>query len=86
MAGWLYRNLKPCVDELIVCDPRRNAHVAKDGDKDDPIDAEKLNDLYRGGFLRPVHQLESLERTAVKQIIGMYHDSVTRRVSESVIE
>ncbi len=83
MAGWLYRNLKPCVDELIVCDPRRNAHVAKDGDKDDPIDAEKLNDLYRGGFLRPVHQLESLERTAVKQIIGMYHDSVTRRVSES---
>lgn len=39
MAGWLYRNLKPCVDELIVCDPRRNAHVAKDGDKDDLIDA-----------------------------------------------
>jgi len=83
MAGWLYRNLKTCVDELIVCDPRRNAHVAKDGDKDDPIDAEKLNDLYRGGFLRPVHQLQSLEAAAMKQIIGMYHDCVARRVAQS---
>ena len=83
MAGWLYRNLKTCVDELIVCDPRRNAHIARDGDKDDPIDAEKLNDLYRGGFLKPVHQLESLKKAAVKQVIGMYHDCVAQRVSQS---
>jgi transposase len=82
MASWLYRNLKQCVDELIVCDPRRNAHIAKDGDKDDPIDAEKLNDLYRGGFLKAVHQLDSVERVCVKQIIGMYHDRVAHRVSE----
>lgn len=83
MAGWLYRNLKGSVDELIVCDPRRNAHVARDGDKDDSIDAEKLNDLYRGGFLRPVHQMQSRETAAVKQIIGMYHDCVGRRVAQS---
>jgi transposase len=82
MAGWLYRNLKGSADELIVCDPRRNAHVAKDGDKDDPIDAEKLNDLYRGGFLRQVHQLDSVEKAAVKQVVGMYHDRVGHRVAE----
>lgn len=83
MSGWLYRNLRACVDELIVCDPRRNAHVAKDGDKDDPIDAEKLNDLYRGGFLRAVHQADSDQKASVKQVIGMYHDAVSRRVGES---
>jgi transposase len=82
MAGWLQRNIKQCVDELIVCDPRRNAHVAKDGDKDDAIDAEKLNDLYRGGFLRPVHQLDSLQKVADKQLIGLYHDRVAHRVAE----
>jgi len=82
IAGWLYRNLKECCDELIVCDPRRNAYVAKDGDKDDPIDAEKLNDLHRGGFLRPVHQLESVEQAAAKQLVGMYHDRVRHRVGE----
>ena len=82
LAGWLYRNLQPAADELIVCDPRRNAHVAKDGDKDDPIDAEKLNDLYRGGFLKAVHQQDSSEKAAIKQVIGMYHDRVAHRVGE----
>jgi transposase len=82
LAGWLYRNLKSDADELIVCDPRRNAHVAKDGDKDDPIDAEKLNDLYRGGFLKAVYQQGSSDTAAIKQVIGMYHDRVVHRVGE----
>lgn len=82
MAGWLSRNLRNHADELIVCDPRRNAHVAKDGDKDDPIDAEKLNNLYRGGFLKPVYQAASDQQAASKQMVGMYHDRVAHRVSE----
>jgi transposase len=82
MAGWLYRNLKGCAEEVMVCDPRRNAHVAKDGDKDDAIDAQKLNDLYRGGFLKFVHQQDNDEKAATKQMIGMYHDRVAHRVSE----
>ena len=28
MAGWLYRNLKDNVDDLIVCAPRRNKLIA----------------------------------------------------------
>ena len=32
IAGWLYRNLKDDVDELIVCYPRRNKLIACDGD------------------------------------------------------
>jgi transposase len=82
LAGWLSRNLKGSADELVVCDPRRNAHVAKDGDKDDHIDAEKLNDLYRGGFLKVVHQLDSASRAATKQLVGMYHERVRHRVAE----
>lgn len=83
MAGWLYRNLKGCVDELVVCDPRRNALIAKDGDKDDPIDAGKLNDLFRGGYLRPVYQQESDERAGLKQLVGAYHCRVGERVRQS---
>jgi transposase len=84
LAGWLYRNLKRSADETIVCDPRRNGYIAKDGDKDDPIDAEKLNDLYRGGLLRGVHQKDTAEKAAAKQVIGMYHDRVGRRVAEAL--
>jgi transposase len=82
LAGWLYRGLKASADEMIVCDPRRNGYIAKDGDKDDPIDAEKLNDLYRGGFLKAVYQQDSSEKAAIKQLIGMYHDRVVHRVGE----
>jgi hypothetical protein len=37
LADWLYRNLSPHVDEMIVCDPHRNALISKDGDKSDPL-------------------------------------------------
>jgi transposase len=83
MAGWLYRNLLGRVDQLVVCDARRNHLIAKDSDKDDPIDAEKLAQLLRGGYLKPVHQAESLERAIFKQHVGLYHDSVRDRVRMS---
>jgi transposase len=83
MAGWLYRELESLVDKLVVCDARRNRLVAKDSDKDDPIDSEKLAQLFRGGYLKPVHQAESLERAIFKQHVGLYHDSVRDRVRMS---
>ena len=83
LASWLSRNLKPDVDRLIVCDPRKNAWIAKGGDKDDPIDAGKLTDLFAGGFLKPVHHPAELEREAFKQLVGLYHERVGHRVAEA---
>jgi transposase len=80
LADWLLRELRPCADAVVACDPRRNAHIAKDGDKDDPIDAPKLGQLYRGNFVRPVHHPETLERAAFKQFVGLYHDRVRNAV------
>lgn len=83
LADWLSRELRPYADELIVSDPRRNGLIAKDGDKDDPIDAEKLCDLLIGGYLRPVHHPDSLERAIFKRQVGLYHDRVEHRVAEA---
>jgi transposase len=82
MAGWLYRNLKDNVDELIVCDPRRNKVIACDGDKDDSIDAGKLAGLLRGGYLRKVHQSDNVDRVIVKQWVSLYHDKVREAVRQ----
>lgn len=82
LAGWLSRHLRQSVDELVVCDPRRNALVAKEGDKDDPVDALKLAQLLRGRFLKPVHQAATLERALLKQHVGLYHDRVRDRVRQ----
>ena len=82
LAGWLYRNLKDDADRTLVCDPRKNAWVAKGGDKDDPIDCGKLADLLAGGFLKAVHQTQDVSREVFKQLVGRYHERVARRVSE----
>jgi transposase len=82
MAGWLYRNLKDNVDDLVVCDPRRNKLIACDGDKDDSIDSGKLAELLRGGFLRPVHQSEDIGRVVLKQWVSLYHDKVGEAVRQ----
>jgi transposase len=82
LADWLARNLRPHVERLVVCEPRRNALIAKDGDKDDPIDAEKLAQLLRGGYLKEVHQAGSLDRSLLKQHVAFYHDRVRERVRQ----
>lgn len=82
LAGWLARHLRSAVDELVVCDPRRNALIAKDSDKDDPLDALKLAQLFRGGYLKPVHQAATEERALLKQHVALYHDRVRDRVRQ----
>ncbi len=80
LADWLFRHLAPHAEEVLVCEPRRNHLIAKDSDKDDPIDAEKLAQLYRGGYLKRVHHPESLGRAVFKQHVATYHDVVKQRV------
>jgi len=53
-SAWLYTRLAPCVEKLIVCNPRQNA-LLKQGNKSDPIDARKLAELLRLGSLTAVY-------------------------------
>jgi len=84
LAGWLWRNLRPAVEDMVVSEPRRNRLIAQDGDKDDDLDAEKLAQLLRGGFVKPVHQVASLERAVFKQQVALYHHRVRQRVREGL--
>jgi transposase len=83
LAGWLTRNLRPLLEEMVVSEPRRNRLIAEDGDKDDDIDAEKLAQLLRGGFVKAVHQTASLEQAVFKQQVSLYHYRVRQRVREA---
>ena len=56
-AAWLYDVLRPHVQEVVVCNPRRNA-LLKEGSKSDKIDARKLAELLRSGMLRAVYHGE----------------------------
>ena len=80
LADWLIRALRPHADQVVACNPRRNALIARESDKDDPIDALKLAQLYRGGYVRPVHHGDSMERALFKRHVALYHDRVRSRV------
>ncbi|MFG0333360.1 MAG: IS110 family transposase, partial [Maioricimonas sp. JB049] len=81
LAGWLARNLFRHVDELIVCEPRRNHLICKEDDKNDPLDARKLAALYRAGMLKPVHHALDPERQALKHATLLHLDLVRDRVA-----
>ena len=83
LADWLYRGLGERGETVVVCDPRRNHLIAKDSDKDDAIDAEKLAKLAQGGFIKAVHHAESFDRVAFKRRVALYHDQVRHRVREA---
>lgn len=83
MAGWLWRNLRHKVNDMIVAEPRRNRLIYQEGDKDDDLDAEKLAQLCRAGMIKPVHQVESLEQAVFKQLVSVYHYRVRQRVREA---
>ena len=57
-SAWLYDLLNPHVDQLVVCNPRKNA-LLKDGNKSDRIDARKLAELLRGNQLKSVYHGET---------------------------
>src|SRR6201981_4118915 len=69
-AAWLHDLLKPHVNRLVVCDPRKAA-LMKDGNKSDRIDARKLAELLRSNQLKPVYHGEHGVRT-LKELVRSY--------------
>jgi len=69
-ATWLYDLLKPHVTKVVVCNPRKSA-LLKDGSKGDKIDARKLAELLRGGYLKPVYHGDHGLRT-LKELSRSY--------------
>ena len=82
LADWLYRNLRDRVTDLVVCDPRRNRLIVGDGDKTNPMDAEKLAELLQGGHVRPVYHSDRVDRAELKQWVALYHDRVEEAVRQ----
>jgi transposase len=69
-AAWLYDLLRPHVDALVVCNPRRNKSM-REGSQNDKIDARRLAELLRIGHLTPVYHGEHGLRT-LKELVRSY--------------
>ncbi len=67
-SQWLYELVAPLADRVVVCDPRQ---VARQGNKSDQVDADRLSELLRLGGLRLVYH-GSAHRVDLKEFTRTY--------------
>ena len=75
LAAWF---LEICVENserLLITDPRRNHWIGSSGKKEDAIDAEKLAQLARGGYIKEIHHPVG-QRRRFRELVMAYHDTV----------
>lgn len=73
LAQWVKRTLEPYVDRLIICDPVRNAWIAKDQYNDDASSAHKLALLQRGGFMKEIRHPDDEGAAALRGLFQHYY-------------
>lgn len=73
-AQWLYTELRPFVDDILVCDPYRN-HLLKEGGKNDKIDAQKLVRLLKADLLKPVFHCTD-DFIYLRKLVSGYDDLI----------
>ena len=74
LAQWIADVLRDQVDRLVVCDPKRNVWIARDPGKHDRVDATKLAQLLKGGFLAEIYHPTDAARVEFKRAVQHYHD------------
>lgn len=75
LAAWV---LEICVkhgEELVITDPKENRWIGSSGRKDDQLDAHKLAQLGRGGYIKEIHHPVG-ERRRFRELMMYYHDIV----------
>ena len=79
LARWLSQLLKPHVQQLVVCDARRNRLISHDHHKHDKRDAFALARLLRLNEFKPVWQPIEPQRVLFKRIAKSYENAVQRQ-------
>ena len=85
LAAWV---LETCVrfgEKLVITDPKKNHWIGSSGQKDDPLDALKLAQLARGGYIKEIHHPVG-QRRRFRELMIAYHDTVrsTTRIKNKI--
>lgn len=85
LAAWA---LETCVrfgEKLVITDAKKNRWIGSCGQKDDSIDALKLAQLARGGYIKEIRHPVG-QRRRFKELMIAYHDTVrgTTRIKNKI--
>ncbi len=76
LAGWAKEACTRYGEELVISDPKENRWIACAGQKRDSVDAEKLAQLGRGGYLKEIYHPVG-EPRRFRELVLAYHDTVS---------
>ena len=85
LAAWA---LETCVrfrEKLVITDAKKNHWIGSSGQKDDAIDALKLAQLARGGYIKEINHPVG-QRRRFRELMIAYHDTVrsTTRIKNKI--
>lgn len=75
LAAWVAEIGVRCGEEVIITDPKTNRWIGRAGQKEDRIDARKLAQLARGGYIKPIPHPTG-NRRRFRELVFAYHDTV----------
>src|SRR4030067_3023310 len=80
--------LETCVrfkEKLVITDAKKNHWISSSGQKDDPVDALKLAQLARGGYIKEINHPVG-QRRRFRELMIAYHDTVrsTTRIKNKI--
>ncbi len=79
LAAWALETCVRFKEQLVITDPKQNHWIGSSGQKDDPLDALKLAQLARGGYVKEIHHSVG-QRQRFRELMAAYHDTVKSTV------
>ena len=85
LAAWAPETCVRYGEKLVITDAKKNHWVGSSGQKDDSIDALKLAQLARGGYIKDIHHPVG-QRRRFRELMIAYHDAVksTTRIKNKI--
>ena len=75
LAAWALENCVRFGEKLVITDPKENHWIGSSGQKADALDARKLAQLARGGYIKEIHHPLG-DRRRFRELMQAYHDTV----------
>ncbi len=85
LAAWALETCVRFTEKLVITDPKENHWIGSSGQKDDPLDALKLAQLARGGYIKEIHHAVG-QRRRFRELMMSYHDTTrgTTRIKNKI--
>jgi transposase len=85
LAAWALETCVQYGEKLVITDAKKNHWIGSSMQKDDSIDALKLAQLARGGYVKEIHHPVG-QRRRFRELMIAYHDTVrsTTRIKNKI--